>query len=239
MAPDITLFFLNASRSIRIAFLLEALNLPYKLISTDRAPNGLAPPDFKARIRAAGQPLGKSPTLVDGDLVIAESGAIVEYLLEAYDKDNKLMPPIGDAAGRAKVREWVHAAEGGFMMPAMPVLYTRWQVPEDVPDRERLLAVVEKKLSANVHNSFDWLEGELKAQKAQGSEFLVGKGLTAADIVLQFSVQFIMERRLGVGGRGEGKWPEVVAWLERTEALEPYRKAVDKTGYTLDGDFRK
>lgn len=239
MAPDITLFFLNASRSIRIAFLLEALHLPYNLVRADRAPNGLAPPDFRARIRAAGQPLGKSPTLVDGDLVIAESGAIVEYLLEAYDKDNNLMPPLSDARGRVKVREWVHAAEGGCMMPAMPVLYTRWQIPEDVPDRDQLLAVVEKKLSVNVHNSFDWLEGELKAQKAQGSGFLVGRGMTAADIVLQLSIQFIMERKLGVGGRGESKWPEVVAWLERTEASEAYRKAVSKTGYTLDGDFRK
>lgn len=239
MAPEITLYFLNASRSIRIAFLLEALDLPYTLIQADRAPNGLAPPDFKARIRAAGQALGKSPTLVDGDLVIAESGAIVEYLLEAYDTKHKLMPPPGDAVGRAKVREWVHAAEGGFMMPAMPVLYTRWQIPEDTPARSELLAVVEEKLSANVHNSFGWLEGELKAQKAQGSGWLVGTGLTAADIVLQFSVQFIMERKLGVGGRGEGKWPEVVAWLERTEAMEVYQRAVDKTGYTLDGDFRK
>lgn len=239
MAPTITLFFLNASRSIRIAFLLEGLNLPYTLISANRAPNGLAPPDFKARIRAAGQPLGKSPTLVDGDLVIAESGAIVEYLLETYDKDHKLMPPPEDAAGRAKVREWVHAAEGGFMMPAMPVLYTRWQIPEDVPERDQLLAVVEQKLSVNVHNSFDWLEGELKAQKAKGSGWLVGKALTAADITLQFSVQFIMERKLGVGGRGEGKWPEVVAWLERIEAVEVYQKAVNKTGFSLEGNFRK
>lgn len=239
MAPNITLYFLNASRSIRIAFLLEALNLPYTLDSADRAPNGLAPPDFKARIRAAGQALGKSPTLVDGDIVISESGAIVEYLLDAYDTDHNLMPPLEDAAGCAKVHEWLHAAEGTFMVPAMPVLYTRWHVPEDVPDREKLLAVLEEKFSANVHNSFGWLEGELRAQKERGSGWLVGKGLTAADIMLQFSVQFIMERKLAVGGRGEGKWPEVEDWLQRTESVDAYRKAVDKTGYTLDGNFRK
>ncbi|CAN8100136.1 unnamed protein product [Discula destructiva] len=239
MAPSITLFFLNASRSIRIAFLLEALHLPYNLVSAQRAPNGLAPPDFKARIRAAGQALGKSPTLVDGDVVISESGAIVEYLLDAYDTDHTLLPPQSDVAARAKVREWLHASEGAFMVPAMPVLYTRWHVPEDVPGRDKLLAVVEEKLSANVHNSFDWLEGELESQKARGSGWLVGDDLTAADIVLQFSVQFIMERKLGVGGRGEGRWPEVEAWLQRTEAAEAYLKAVDKTGYTLDGNFRK
>lgn len=239
MAPNITLFFLNASRSIRIAFLLEALNLPYTLDRAERAPNGLSPPEYKARIRAAGQALGKSPTLVDGDIVISESGAIVEYLLDTYDTNHSLMPPPANAAGRAKVQEWLHAAEGTFLLPAMPVLYTRWHVPEDTPDRSKLLAVLEEKLSANVSNSFDWLEGELQVQKARGSGWLVGDQLTAADIVLQFSVQFIMERKLAVGGRGEGKWPEVEAWLRRTESAPAYQKAVSKTGHTLDGDFRK
>lgn len=134
--PDITLFFLNASRAIRIAFLMEALELPYKLITADRAANGLA-------------------------------------------------------------------------------------------------------LAVNVRNSFDWLEGELVAQRDRGSGWLVGDGLTAADVVLQFSVQFIMERKLGVGGRGEGRWKEVEAWLGRTEQDDAYRRAVQKTGYSLDGEFRK
>lgn len=125
MAPNITLYFLNASRSIRIAFLLEALDLPYTLVCAERAPNGLAPPDFKARIRAAGQPLGKSPTLVDGAIVISESGAIVEYLLDTYDTNHDLIPSPENAAARAKVHEWLYAAEGTFMVPAMPVLYTR------------------------------------------------------------------------------------------------------------------
>lgn len=108
-----------------------------------------------------------------------------------------------------------------------------------MPDRAKVLAVLEDKFSVNVHNSFDWLEGELKVQKTRGSGWLVGEELTAADNVLQFSIQFIMKRKLGVGGREEGKWPEVEAWLERTEGAEAYRKAVDKTGYTLDGDFKK
>lgn len=235
--PRLTLFFLNASRSIRIAFLLEALNLPYKLVSANRAQNGLAPPEFKQQIRDAGQPLGKSPTLKDGELIVTESGAVMEYLLETYDTQHRLMPK--EPLQRVKVREWLHAAEGTFMIHAMAVLYARWQLPENVASRDAVLAEIEQKLSVNMHNDFDWLESELKAQKERGSGWLVGDGLTAADVVMQFSVQFIMERKLGVGGRGERQWPEVEVWLAKTEADAAYKRAVQKTGYTLDGDFRK
>ncbi|KAL1884008.1 hypothetical protein Daus18300_000117 [Diaporthe australafricana] len=238
--PDITLFFLNASRAIRIAFLLEALNLPYKLVTADRAPNGLAPPDFKAQIRAAGQPLGKSPTMKDGGLVVTESGSITEYMLETYDTGHNLLPAAAeDPAARAKVREWLYAAEGTFMLHAMAILYARWQLPDTEEIRAGILPGLEEKLAVNVCNSFDWLEGELVAQRNRGSGWLVGDGLTAADIVVQFSVQFIMERRLGVGGRGEGRWKEVEAWLGRTEQDDAYLRAVQKTGYSLDGEFRK
>lgn len=236
-SPEITLYFLNASRAIRIAFLMEALDLPYKLVTADRAPNGLAPPDFKAQIRAAGQPLGKSPTVTDGSLVVTESGSITGYLLETYDISHRLLPREGPA--RHKVREWMYAAEGTFMLHAMAILYARWQLPDTEEVRDGILPEMEKKLAFNVGNDFDWLEGELAAQKARGSGWLVGEGLTSADVVMQFSVQFIMERKLGVGGRGEGRWKEVEAWLGRTEEHDAYRRAVQKTGYSLDGNFRK
>lgn len=73
--PDITLYFLGASRAIRIAWLLEELSLPYTLVSSPRASNGLAAPEFKAKIPTK---LGKSPAIKDGDIVIQESGAIAE-----------------------------------------------------------------------------------------------------------------------------------------------------------------
>lgn len=235
--PTITLYFLNASRAIRIAYLLEALSLPYHLVSAPRAPNGLAPPDFKARIREeAHQALAKSPTLTDGDdVVVTESGAIVEYLLERYDDGKRSLLP-GDRKRRIQVREWLYAAEGTFMLHAMAILYARWKVPAEQAGRAELLAAMEAGLAVNVGNDFAWLEGALQGN---GSGWLVGDGLTAADIVMQFSVQFIMERKLGVGGRGEGKWPEVEKWLARTEGTESYKRAVERTGYTLDGDFKK
>ncbi|KAH0841699.1 hypothetical protein FOPE_07141 [Fonsecaea pedrosoi] len=75
LTPDITLFFLGASRAIRIAWLLEELNLPYNLVSSPRASNGLAPDEFKSQIPTR---MGKSPVIRDGDLVVQESAAIVE-----------------------------------------------------------------------------------------------------------------------------------------------------------------
>jgi len=74
--PDITLYFLGASRAIRIAWLLEELSLPYTLVASPRASNGLASPEFKDKIPTA---LGKSPAIRDGDLVVQESAAIAEY----------------------------------------------------------------------------------------------------------------------------------------------------------------
>jgi glutathione S-transferase len=114
--PNITLWFLNSSRAVRIAWLLEELHLPYELVRADRAPNGLAPPEFRQKIPGA---LRKSPTLRDGDLVLQESGAIIEYLCETYDKQQRLLP--GDTRERAKVLEWLSASEGTFLMHGIAV----------------------------------------------------------------------------------------------------------------------
>lgn len=75
---DLTVYFLGASRAIRVPWLLEEMGVPYKLVSSGRAPNGLAPPEFKQQIPA---PLRKCPTVKDGDVVVQESGAIVEYAI--------------------------------------------------------------------------------------------------------------------------------------------------------------
>jgi glutathione S-transferase len=75
LKSDITVYFLGASRAIRASWLLEELGLPYDLVTANRAPNGLARPEFKAKIPA---PLKKSPTIKDGDIVVQESGAIME-----------------------------------------------------------------------------------------------------------------------------------------------------------------
>ena len=115
-SPDITLYFLAASRAIRIAWLLEVLSLPYELVASPRASNGLAPPEFKAKIPTK---LGKSPAIRDGDIVIHESSAIIEYLCETYDPSGKIIPK--EPHTRAKVREWMAAAEATFMIHGLAV----------------------------------------------------------------------------------------------------------------------
>lgn len=85
--PSITLYWLNESRADRIAFLLEELDLPYVVQKFERRADKLAPADLKKI-----HPLGKSPVIKDGDRVVAESGFIVEYLIDKYGKDKNLKP---------------------------------------------------------------------------------------------------------------------------------------------------
>ncbi|KIW99208.1 uncharacterized protein Z519_00871 [Cladophialophora bantiana CBS 173.52] len=228
-APDITLFFLGASRAIRIAWLLEELNLPYRLVSSPRAANGLAPEEFKAQIPTR---LGKSPVIRDGDLVVQESAAIAEYVCETYDPRGRLLPH--ERKARAKVREWMAAAEGTFMIHALAILYARWRFPKSA-NASKYLAEMEKGLAANVQNDLNWLEAEL----ADGREYLVSRdgdgegeddGVSAADILMGFSIEFIFARRLGTDG---ADWPNVRRWLRGIMHRGAYIRAVERTGYSL------
>ncbi|KAJ9614076.1 hypothetical protein H2200_002212 [Cladophialophora chaetospira] len=224
--PDITLFFLGASRAIRIAWLLEELQLPFELVASPRASNGLAPEEFKAKIPTK---MGKSPVIKDGDIVVQESSAIVEYICETYDTSNHLIPK--DPKTRAKVREWIAAAEGTFMLHALAILYARWRIPSAAKEH---LPEMESSLSVNVHNDLNWLESELSSpspSSSGGRTWLVGDDVTAADIMMGFNTEFIFTRKLGVEGGEE--WPNVQKWLERVKGREAYKKSVERTGYSL------
>lgn len=120
------------------------------------------------------------------------------------------------------------------MLHALAILYARWKIPDAAKE---FLPEMEQGMSANVQNDFRWIEGALTEQKNQGNEFLVGKELSVADIMMQFSIEFILERKLGTE---KGNWPETEAWLKRTMERSAYRKAVGRSGYTLDskGKFR-
>jgi glutathione S-transferase len=220
--PQITLFFLQASRAIRVAWLLHELLLPYELTFFDRL-REKAPPELK---EVSVNPLGKSPTISLDGVTIQESGAICECLCQRFDSEGRLTGG-QDLGRRAKVLEWVHAAEGTFMVHALAVLYARWTVPGT-----DALAAAEKGLSANVHKDLDWLDAEL-AKSASG--WLVGDSLTVADIMVHFSVEFIFARRLGLKDvtGGEERWVHVKEWLAKCAGCGSYKKAVEKTGYTL------
>jgi glutathione S-transferase len=144
------------------------------------------------------------------------------YLCETYDKEGRLLPT--DPAQRVKVRQWMHAAEATFALHALAILYARWHI-KDAPDGT--IEAAEQSMSANVQNDMSWLETELSLSSGK---FLCGDHVTAADIMMQFSAEFIIQRELGTLGK---EWPNINKWLERCRNTESYRKAVEKTGHKL------
>ncbi|KAI9731203.1 MAG: hypothetical protein M1834_005396 [Cirrosporium novae-zelandiae] len=211
MAPPVTLYFLQASRSIRIAWLLEELNIPYNIEFADLE-NFHAPKAFKAK---SGTYLGRSPTLKDGDLTIIESGAITEYLLETYDKENRLLPK--DTIPRVRIREWIHASEATFVMHAIAILCTRGT-----------LSPMLGHMTANLKNDLNWLEEELRKG---GGKFLMGDKITAADTMMEYGVNLTLKKNVGTDGQ---RWEKIEGWLKNCHESETYKKAVQKSGYSLD-----
>lgn len=215
--PHLTLYFLQASRSIRIAWLLEELRLPYALQFSNRE-NQKAPAAFK---RSAGGALGKFPCLRDGqadgnDIVVWESGACVEYIVDNYDVGQRMMPEARTHAyTRSRIQVFVHAAEGSMLLHALAILYFRWQLPEEYKasaEGARAMAETEERMGVNVNNDLAWLEAELGSSTGG---FLVGNEVTAADVMMHFSVEFTVERELGVKkGEFTQRYPKVEAWLQ-------------------------
>lgn len=125
-----------------------------------------------------------------------------------------------DEAQRVKVREWIHAAEGAFMVHCLPTVYVR---RIDASAAEKLAPG----LAGNVAKDLDWLETELK--NGNGG-YLVGDHVTAADTMVAFPIQFIFRLRLAPQDR---KWEGIEAWLRNVEAGEAYQRPVAKTGHHL------
>ncbi|KAF2762037.1 thioredoxin-like protein [Pseudovirgaria hyperparasitica] len=226
MAP-ITLYFLQASRSIRIAWLLEELKIPYETKFYWRE-NNKAPPTFKTE---SGSPLGKAPVIRDGDNIVYESGAIVEYLASKYDPDHRIIPA-NDDPKYPDVLQWIHAAEGQILLHALSITYATWMSPPAVKESGGFDKLLEN-LSINVVRDFDWLEGELGKNSG---DFLVGNTVTGADIMTAFSARFVLTRELGTKGK---TWSNVNKWLKKCESTKTYQDAVKKTGHSLDNGGNK
>ena len=156
---------LNNSRSQRILWLLEELGLDYEIVPYQRdATTNLAPESLKKI-----HPLGKSPVITDGDKTVAESGAIVEYLIRTYGRD-KMMPD-EDSPDFLSHLHWMHYAEGSAMLPVMLSLYTMRLGEAAAP----LLPRIE----SEVKNHFGYMNEALGERP-----FFVGSALTGADIQL-------------------------------------------------------
>ena len=215
----ITVHHLNNSRSQRVIWLLEELGVPYEVKRYERdAQTMLAP----AELRAV-HPLGKSPVITDGDRTIAETGAIVEYLVGTYG-EGRLVPAPG-ADERLRYTYWLHFAEGSAMPPLVMTLVFG-ALPGRVPFFIRPIA---KLISDTVQKSF--LRPNIEAQltlmeKELGrSAWFAGADFTAADIMMSFPVEAGASRGDGLGAR-----PKLRAWLSLIHARPAYQAALQRGG---------
>ncbi|WP_277961301.1 glutathione S-transferase [Pseudomonas sp. RIT-To-2] len=201
----ITVHHLNNSRSQRILWLLEELDVPYEIKRYQRDPNtNLAPPELKAI-----NPLGKSPVIEDGPHVLIESGAIIDYLIRRHGA-GQLQPDPATATYDEYV-QWLHFAEGSAMLPLMLNLYVGRLGEAGAPLHPRI--------EAEVANYLGYLDQALGL-----TPYLVGDELSGADIQMSF---------IGEVAKAQGKlpaYPNLAAWVQRFQARPAYRKAVEQGG---------
>jgi glutathione S-transferase len=192
---------LENSRSQRVLWMLEELELPYEVKRYERnAKTMLAPPELK-RVH----PLGKSPVIADDGAIIAETGAIVEYLVDKAD--GRLGPPArrDDAL---RYRFWLHYAEGSLMPPLLVKL-----VLGRVPVMGK---AAQKRIQPMIDVHLDYVESEL-AQRP----WFAGEAMTAADIMMSFPLEAARAR----AGLGSSR-PHTIAWLDTIHARPAYQRAL-------------
>ncbi|MCB1998888.1 MAG: glutathione S-transferase [Burkholderiaceae bacterium] len=216
----ITVHHLEHSRSQRVLWLLEELGLPYevKRYARDRK-TMLAPPEL-----AAVHPLGKSPVITDGDVVVAESGAIVEYLVDTHG-GGRLKPAAGTPAHRQYIY-WLHFAEGTAMPPLLMKLVFDKVRSAKMPFFAKPIArgiadQVEKSfIRPNLARQFAFMEAELANR-----DWFAGSDFSAADVQMSFPLEAASAR----GGLGQA-FPRLTAWLSRIHARPAYQRALERGG---------
>jgi len=211
---------LNNSRSQRVLWLLEELGVPYEVKRYERDPATMLAP---AALKAV-HPLGKSPVITDGDLTLAESGAIIEHLAGRYG-DGCLLPVAGTPE-RLRYTYWLHYAEGSAMPPLLLKLVFDRIESAPLPFFVRPVA---KAISGRAKSSFigpqiklhlDFMEGELGK-----SAWFAGNDFTAADIQMSYPLEAAVAR----GGLDASR-PRLTAFLEKIHARPAYQRALEKGG---------
>jgi len=214
----ITVHHLNNSRSQRVLWLIEELGVTYQIKHYPRDKKTmLAPPELKAV-----HPLGKSPVITDGEITVAESGAIIEYLIERYG-GGRMIPPAGSAE-RRRYTYWLHYAEGTFApLMVISLLMNRIErAPLLVRPIAKAISGMVKKgyLTPNIENNLDFMEAELGK-----STWFAGDELTAADVQMSFALE-AAAARAGLDARR----PKLVAALARMHSRPAYQRALQKGG---------
>ncbi len=216
----IVVHHLNNSRSQRVLWLLEELGLAYEVKRYQRDPKTmLAPPGLRAV-----HPLGKSPVIQDGAATLAESGAILEYLVDRHG-NGRLIPPAGTPE-RLRYTYWMHFAEGSAMPPLLlKLIFDRLEkapMPFFVRPVARALARRTKDsfIQPNIERNLDFMEGELA-----GRDWFAGAEFSAADVQMSFPLE-----AAAVRGGLDAKRPKLVAFLARIHARPAYRRAIERGG---------
>ena len=202
----ITVHHLENSRSQRVLWLLEELQLPYGVRRYERnRATMLAPPELKAV-----HPLGKSPMISHEGRVLIETGAIVEYLVELAG--GALGPP-AERQEALRYRQFLHYVEGSLMPPLLLKL---------VLGRIPLFGKrAQKRIQPMIDTHFDWLEADLA-----GRDWFAGSAFTAADVMMSFPLEAARSR----AGLTAERHPNLTAFLARIHARPAYRAALDKGG---------
>ena len=223
----ITVHHLNNSRSQRVLWLLEELGLPYEIVKYQRdAATMLAPPSLLAV-----HPLGKSPVITDDGVTVAETGAIIEYILERHG-GGRLIPPAGTPE-RLRYTYWLHFAEGSAMPPLLlklifdriengPMPFFAKPIAKGIARKVKGLMV-----EPNLKRQLDFMESELGK-----SAWFAGNDFSAADIQMSFPVEAAAQRA-GL----DASRPKLMACLKTIHARPAYRKALERGGpYSFAND---
>jgi len=216
----IVVHHLNNSRSQRVLWLLEELGLEYQIVRYQRDPQTmLAPPELRAI-----HPLGKSPVITDDGATVAESGAIVEYLIERYGH-GRLVPPAGTPE-RLRWTYFLHYAEGSAMTPLLlKLVFDRVEsspAPFFVKPIARAIArkVKGTYITPQIEQHLNYLEGELNQR-----DWFAGGEFSAADIQMSFPLEAAV-LRAGLNGNR----PKLMAFLERIHARPAFQRALERGG---------
>ena len=215
----LTVHHLNNSRSQRVLWLLEELGVPYEIKRYERDPKTmLAPPELRAV-----HPLGKSPVITDDGLTIAESGAIIEYLVDRYGA-GRFAPQPGTPE-RLRYTYWLHYAEGSAMPPLLLKLIARRIGNARMPFFAKPIA---RKIATNLQANF--LDPQLRLhlgyidKELGATGWFAGSDFTAADVQMSFPLEAAIARG------ATAQLPAIGAFLQRIHARPAYQRALERGG---------
>ncbi|WP_414516528.1 glutathione S-transferase family protein [Nostoc sp. PCC 9305] len=203
----ITVHHLNNSRSQRVLWLLEELGIEYEIEFYERDAKTMMAPESLRQVH----PLGKSPVITDADLTIAESGAIIEYLIERYG-NGRLVPASGTPE-YLRYKYWLHYAEGSAMPPLV-----MWVILNNFGAGDS--SAVSGFVAPQIKLHFDYIEDELRK-----NTWFVGNEFTAADIQMSFPLEVIT----GLPEEVESR-PKLKEFVERIHTRPAYKRALERGG---------